>query len=589
MNVLPFAVALVVTAAVSALATPLFATFASRRDLVVQPREDRWHTKPTPLLGGAAIALAVLLLLAASLPERSGSLALLAGAAGAFALGLLDDFRHLAPTTKLVGQAMIGSLLAYGGVQVGIVSFPPVAFILTVFWVVAMMNAMNLIDNMDGLAAGIAVIAAIVLGLTGNPSDPRVAVIAGATAGASLGFLVHNFYPARVFMGDAGSLLLGFLLASAALLHTASAVTNVGLALVGPLVVLALPIFDTAFVTAMRRISGRSLSRGGRDHVSHRLVALGLSDRLAVVLLYAVAGGLALVGALLNDFWTVALPTLALASVGLVLFGVFLSEVDVYGGSNGLSTTERPQAHVLRALATYGRFGIEIGLDFVLLTVAYYFSYVVRFEGLLDIAWLDLFVKSVPLVVGIQLGALVLLMVYRTLWRYLSVADAVVILRATTVGTGAAALALLLVFRFENFSRAVFVFDWLLASALIISSRAFALWLRHWFTSRPRSGTRRVLIVGATDGGSVALRLLTRVGAGPYHAVGFLDDDPGKRYRRLGGVPIVGTTDELEKVVPRLRIDVVVLALEQDAGALARVRDACQRLGVEYREFLAPV
>ncbi len=569
-------VAVIASAVFAALTTPVFAWFGRRIGLVVAPREDRWHRVPTPLLGGAAMALAVLTMLALGDGTSRPMLVVMVGAAAAFGLGLLDDFRHLAPTTKLVGQVIVASILVLGGVTVNILPSPPFEFVLTVFWIVAMMNALNLMDNMDGLAAGITAIAGIVIGITAIRENPEAAMVAGVTAGAALGFL------ARVFMGDSGSLLLGYLLATSALLHTTSSVTNLGLAVLGPLAALALPIFDTALVTAARRLAGIPISRGGRDHVSHRLAALGLSDRGVVFLLYAVAailGGLGIVAGILSAY---VVPLVVLAAVCLILFGAFLMEVDVYRREPRRSVGAETRFGA--AFRLYGRFGAEIALDVVLLTTAYYASYLLRFEGLPDSAYLYLFAESVPIVVGAQLATLVLLRTYRTLWRYLSIADAVGILRAVSIGTTIGAVGVLLVYRFEGYSRAAFIFDWLFACALIVGARSFLLWLRHWFATRPRTGQRRVLVVGAGDAGALALRLLTHATDAAYRPVGFLDDDPGKRYRQVSGVPVVGKVADVETVAGKLRVELVVLALD-GRGDSRGVREACDRLGIECREF----
>jgi UDP-GlcNAc:undecaprenyl-phosphate/decaprenyl-phosphate GlcNAc-1-phosphate transferase len=515
-------------------------------------------------------------------------LAVIAGAAAAFALGLLDDFRHIAPATKLVGQVLIAAMLVVGGIEVRIIEFPPLSFLVTVFWIVGMMNAVNLLDNMDGLAAGIAAIAAAFLGITAfaNPEAgvlPGTALLASVTAGASIGFLFHNFAPARVFMGDAGSLVLGYLLAVIALFHTASGAANLTLALVAPLAILALPLFDTIFVATSRRIAGIPISKGGRDHTSHRLAALGLSDRSAVVALYAIAAAFAVLGVAADAISAFVVPLAALGTVGLVLFGIFLHEVDVYGSRR----TARPNA-LTSALRIYGRFGAEVGLDVVLLTSAYYLAYVVRFEGLPIGIWMRRFVESVPLVVGIQLGALVGLGVYRTLWRYLGISDTVAIVRAIAIGTGLAVLAILVVFRFQDYSRAVFLLDVLIASVLVVASRAFLLWLRHSLGGRPRSDARRVLVVGAGDAGVLALRLLTRSSEGRYRPVGFLDDDPGKRYRRVGGVPIVGALGDISGALDRTGADLVILTIGE-VGSVDAVRRTCADRGVECRDFLVPV
>lgn len=577
---------------VSAAATPVFGWLASRSGLMKTSRSDRWTIRrPIPLLGGGALALASLVAFALFGSGSSVPVILVCGVL-AFCLGLLDDIRGLAPTTKLVGQVMIASLLAYGGVRAEIVPFAPIAFLITILWVVGMMNALNLMDNMDGLAAGIAAIAAIALALTGVAKVPSAGILGVVTAGAALGFLLYNFAPAKIFMGDAGSQLLGFLLAAAALLHTSTAATNVGLALIGPLAVLALPIFDTTLVSISRVVAGRSIGQGGRDHTSHRLAALGLSDRSSVLFLYSVGAGLAALGILAERLSSSVLPLVVLGGIGLVLFGVFLHEVDVYG-RRGLRTaaaavpSSRSQS-MRQGIVLYGRFGAEVALDAVLLTVAYYTSFLLRFEGPPEASWLYLFVQSVPLVVATQLGGLVLLSVYRTLWRYLSLSDALRIAEGILLGTAGAVIALVLLYRFEGYSRAAIIMDGVLASALLMGSRSFVLWLREAFAVRGRRAASKVLIVGATDRGAFALRLLASSTDAQHEVVGFVDDDPGKRYRRVAGVPIVGSVGDLEVSIGRYDIDLVVVATEDPEHA-AQAREICDRVGVSCREFLVTV
>ena len=573
-----------VAAAISFVATPAFASAAQRIGLVVHPRSDRWHRAVTPLLGGAAMALGALVALAALGPAQRGVAVVILCALLAFGLGLLDDFRHLAPATKLVGQVIVASVLALGGVHAELVPIVPVSFVITVLWVVVMMNAVNLLDNMDGLAAGVSAIGAAVLVLTAASGNVAAPPVAAVTLGAALGFLFHNFHPARVFMGDAGSQLLGLLLAAAALLHTSSGAANVGLALLGPLAAAALPIFDTALVATSRGIAGIPISQGGRDHSSHRLAALGLTDRGAVIVLYLVAGGFALLGLLAASVSALLAPLVILGVVLLILFGVFLHDVDVYGRQRQL---ERPP--VFRALTVYGRFGAEIGLDVVLLTTAYYLSYAIRYESQPQSDWLTLFARSLPIVIPIQLATLVITGVYRTLWRYLGLSDVVVLVRAVAIGAAASGLALLVAYRFQDYSRAVLILDAFIAAALLMSTRVFLLWMRAFFADRPRAGARRTMIVGATERGVMALRLLRRSGDAPYHVVGFIDDDPGKRYRRVAGVPIVGTTDQVADEIARLRADLVVVAIDPGDEAAKKARAACETLQVECREFLVPV
>ncbi len=230
------------------LLTPAMSRVATRFGLVSPARPDRWGSRPTPLLGGVAITLAIVLCSAALVPTWWPFLAVAAATLAAFGLGLVDDIRGLRPTSKLVGQVIIASGLALAGVRVEIIPLTPLSFVATLVWVVLIMNAVNLMDNMDGLAAGVVAIAAAVLVVMAGASAPWIAVVSAATVGACVGFLAYNFAPARIYMGDAGSMSLGVVLASLTLLLTNHAASSVGLAVLAPLVALGLPIFDTALV-----------------------------------------------------------------------------------------------------------------------------------------------------------------------------------------------------------------------------------------------------------------------------------------------------------------------------------------------------
>jgi UDP-GlcNAc:undecaprenyl-phosphate/decaprenyl-phosphate GlcNAc-1-phosphate transferase len=335
----------------AALLTPLVMQLAWRLGAVAQPRSDRWHQHPTALMGGIAIYLASAaaagLVLPIALPAGrealSPCLALGAAATLLFALGLIDDRRGLGPGAKLAGQAAAACLLILTGVHVPCVTSPWLAALLTILWVVGITNAINLLDNMDGVLAGVVAIAALVLaGLSGGSG--AVTVVALALAGACCGFLVYNFHPARIFMGDCGSLYLGFSI-SALSLMAGMRIESCGLgALVGPGAVLAIPIFDTALVIITRRRDGRPVMQGGRDHTSHRLVALGISERGVALVFYAF-------GAALAGFALVAvrLPSPAVAALGVAgiaifgLLGTLLLKVPVYAApaKGGLTTSAR--------------------------------------------------------------------------------------------------------------------------------------------------------------------------------------------------------------------------------------------------------
>jgi UDP-GlcNAc:undecaprenyl-phosphate GlcNAc-1-phosphate transferase len=221
---------------------------------------------------------------------------ILVGASLMSFLGVWDDQRSLSPYLKLVGQFLAASILVVGGVVIGTFRWEALNIAVTLGWVVAITNAMNLLDNMDGLSGGVAAVAAIYFLLLAAMNDQYlVGALSAALVGASLGFLVYNFNPASIFMGDAGSLFLGFMLAAVGIkLRFPDGVQIVTWMV--PVLILGLPLFDTTLVVISRlRRSLNPLTTPGKDHVSHRLVAMGYTRREAVLICYLICAGLGIV------------------------------------------------------------------------------------------------------------------------------------------------------------------------------------------------------------------------------------------------------------------------------------------------------
>jgi UDP-GlcNAc:undecaprenyl-phosphate GlcNAc-1-phosphate transferase len=291
------------------LLTPLVIRASSARGLFDHPGERRVHSTPVPRLGGVAVACASVAgvgvgLLLYALPEAP-SYAFFATTLGGglllFAVGLVDDVRGVSPRVKLLAQVAAGALafgfgfrveaLTVGGhanVAVGWLSFP-----LTLFWIVAVTNAYNLVDGLDGLASGLGLVAlTTVLAVAHVLGHADVALVAAALAGALLGFLRYNFNPARIFLGDSGSLFVGFLLA--VLSVRASTKSSTAVLVLVPLLALGVPLLDTSVAIVRRWLRGLSMSSADRRHIHHRLLSLGFSTRGAVLVLYAVASAAAL-------------------------------------------------------------------------------------------------------------------------------------------------------------------------------------------------------------------------------------------------------------------------------------------------------
>lgn len=279
----------------AASATPLFRRIAPRLGIVDKPNARKIHTRPTPLMGGVAIYLAFIVALVI-LGDRfyiREVVGILLGATLCSFMGLWDDRISLRPLVKLLGQMIATFILVASGVQVQALGNGVLNGLATTLWVVGITNAMNLLDNMDGLSGGVgAVAAAFFLLLAAMSGQYLVGALAAALLGACVGFLVYNVNPASIFMGDAGSLFLGFMLAAVGIkLRFPDNVHFVTWMI--PLLVLGLPIMDTTLVFISRLRRGKNpLTTPGKDHISHRLVKLGCTQREAVLIIYLICGAL---------------------------------------------------------------------------------------------------------------------------------------------------------------------------------------------------------------------------------------------------------------------------------------------------------
>ena len=278
--------------------TPVVRRIALRLGIIDRPEARKIHLNPVPLLGGVAIygAFIAAVLLFGNRFRLNELVSILVGASLVSFLGVWDDRRSLSPLLKLVGQALAASILILSGVRIGTFSWEPLNIAVTLGWVVVITNAMNLLDNMDGLSGGIGATAAIFfLLLAAMNNQYLVGALSAALVGACLGFLVYNLNPASIFMGDAGSLFLGFILAAVGIKLRFPEGVQIVTWMV-PVLILGLPLFDTALVIVSRLRRGLNpLTTPGKDHVSHRLVALGYTRREAVLICYLICAGLGVV------------------------------------------------------------------------------------------------------------------------------------------------------------------------------------------------------------------------------------------------------------------------------------------------------
>jgi UDP-GlcNAc:undecaprenyl-phosphate GlcNAc-1-phosphate transferase len=552
-----------------------------------QPRAERWHADARPLYGGIGIAVGTLAGTGLWVGVFSKETVAIAGAAIAlFAVGLVDDRLSLTALAKLVATLTVGALLTYWLAALN--GFRPPAWIVVAatVWFAGLSHAMNLLDNMDGLAAGVGLIAALwlVAILSGDLAVSSLALLV-SLGGALAGFLCWNVHPARLFMGDCGSLFIGAVLAGATLVPLLQPGT---LTLWHGLLcgfVLLVPLFDTTFVLVLRRLAGRSATRGGTDHVSHRLVSMGFSQPVAVGSLWGlgVMGGAAAF-ALNGSMVAGAIAPASLLVVAVVLFGVHLARVPAYNGRDFAALAGGPIAPIVKDLTFRWR-AFEVLLDLVLITVAYYAAYRLRFEDQQLEVFLPSFTTSLPIVLACTLAMFYVSGLYSRDWSAFSLDDVSAAVRAVFFGSVLSVVAVAYLFRFVRFSRGVFVIDAALLLIAVLATRASSRMFTHTAAAR-RPGTRRVLLYGAGVRGQLFVRQVLADPRWRMRPVVFLDDAPVRQHRRILDVWVAGNLDHLEGALTRFHVDEVVITSPAVGPEVeARVRERCKPFNVPVRRL----
>ena len=569
--------------------TPLVATLARRFGVIAKPKTDRWHKKPTAMLGGIAIWLSVLIPILLFVPDTTYEWVILRASTFLFLVGLLDDLIHLKPYQKLIGQVLGAAYVVYYGLTLPWTGSVLINMALTIFWLIAITNAINLLDNMDGLASGIAIVAAGFLALSFvNTEQYTDALILLSFAAALLGFLVYNSHPASIFMGDCGSMFVGFFLASSALVNVSGGRSRSFLPVLAvPILVLFIPIFDTTLVTIVRKLSGRAASQGGRDHTSHRLVALGMAERHAVWMLYglaALSGVLALIVQRVK--LDISLAAIAGFTILLTLLGVYLSGVKVYDESETDQAVKGKALYAFLVDVSYKRRIFEVLLDIVLIILAYWCSYAIKFGPFSESPQWKLFIRTLPVVLFVKMAAFLAMGVYRGLWRYTSIDDVLVFAKAVALSSIGSVIIILFTFRFEGFSRAVFLIDSVLMFFFLAGSRMAFRLFRRVIPAAANPNGRRVLIYGAGDGGELLLREIENNRELELSPVGFIDDDPAKRNKLIHGLRVFGGNGDLGSICEQQQVEeVVISSLKMSKDKISEVVRCCAEKEIEVKRM----
>lgn len=323
-------IAFLIALAVAYLVTPLVIKLAYRVGAIDVPKDNRRvHKVPIPRLGGVAIFIGFMAAVLVNFRMDSRLIGILIGAFIIVTMGYFDDIKPLSAKVKLLVQLIAAGIVIYSGVKVEFVTNPLSyifedvnkyiflgnwSYVLTLFWIVGVTNAINLIDGLDGLAAGISTISALTLAAVGFFLDQSyIAVLAATLAGATIGFLPYNFNPAKIFMGDTGSLFLGYMLSVLSIMGVLKSAA--ALSILVPIFAIGLPIFDTFMAIIRRALSGKSLMEADKGHLHHKLLDIGLSQKQAVLTLYSISAVL--------GFSAVALVEATLKVAGILILAVF--------------------------------------------------------------------------------------------------------------------------------------------------------------------------------------------------------------------------------------------------------------------------
>lgn len=583
-----YLIALIIPFSIVVLVTPVIIMIAKRTGMISQPQSNRWHSRPTALLGGIGIFIGVVSsIIWIGLLDSIYS-GLVFGAVLIFISGLYDDVKGLRPYVKLIIHIIAGVLVMTSGVFLGNGLLPGyIAIPITLLWVVGITNAMNLLDNMDGLCSGISGIIGLFLGIIFLLNDQSVlSLLSFTVSGAAFGFLVYNFSSAKIFMGDSGSLFLGFLLSTIALMGTYETKSHVMLSLGIPLLIMSLPIFDTTLVTISRKYFNRPISQGGRDHSSHRLIALGYSERKSLLVMYGIAifgGGIAIGLIYLN--LSISLLLVILSLILFVGSGAFLSRVKVYSVNEYESLLENnggKRVTLIRTVLQYKRQIVEVLVDSILVMYSLYLAAWLQYNGEIPHDFIASYPSLVTVLLPYSLIVFLVFRFYSDIWRYLTVSDSL----RFVIAVGVLALSMFLfiplldIFDLQFTTVIIFAIVLFLLLSVFRLSERLLYTLQRAVTNGDNQISTRILLVGAGDTGSIALREIIQNKKLNFKPVGFVDDDPSKKGARIDGYPVMGSTTSINDIVASKQIDKIIISIT-DIGRekLKEIYNQCENTG----------
>jgi UDP-GlcNAc:undecaprenyl-phosphate GlcNAc-1-phosphate transferase len=602
----------------SFLLTPLVRSAARRLGALDLPDERKIHGKPIPRLGGLSIFVTFILVLFTSyqfdffyfppnfLKEINFGW-LLAASAIVFGLGTFDDFKRIPPSIKLFIQIIAGLMVAltsyrietisspFGSIQLGIWSIP-----VTILWIVAITNALNLLDGLDGLAAGTSLIVCVsMFGISLLNEDIGIALIFIILAGSILGFLRYNFHPASIFLGDSGAYTLGFTLSILSLQSNLKGTTTVVFLI--PILVLGLPIMDTVLSMVRRLLKsmhiigadreknmlkflyfkGSSVFSADRGHIHHRLLQLGVTQRNAVAILYVVTFLLGVI-AFVTVYFRNINQALLITAVGI---GSYIGLRKL--GYSEIQFLRNGTLLPLFDLYLVSQRMVKVFVDIGLIVLSYYLAFLLRFEGEFDSAIKKNYLSTIPFVLSVKLVVFYLTGLYKGAWRYINVDDFLRMLKAVVFGCVVAGLFLWAIPSLGVMSWPVLFIDFTLLFLFIAGARSSFRILEHLHLAKNHGG-RNVLIYGVEKGSIYALDEFINNPRLNLSPVGFIDDDQRNLGKQVNGYPVLGSLDSLENILKSHSISEVIVSRDDiPRDKLDRLSEICSSHQIPLRRFQA--
>jgi UDP-GlcNAc:undecaprenyl-phosphate GlcNAc-1-phosphate transferase len=352
-----------------------------------------------------------------------------------------------------------------------------------------------------------------------------------------------------------------------------------------PVLLLLVPIFDTTLVTFIRVLSGRKASVGGRDHASHRLVLMGFSEKRAVVSLcgIAIVSGISAVFVSQSDTLTSPIVIIPV-TLAIVLMGVYLAQLRVYPEKEFSLLRDKPYTRVLVEL-TYKRQILQVILDLGLIAFSYYLSYRLRFSGDDFSYYFKVFLNSLPTVIACKFIAFFTIGIYRGFWGSMGSSDILIFVKASTLATILSVSAVTFIYRFTDFSKGMFIIDWLLTNAFLLGTRGSFRFFHDTIKRKGLSGDK-TLIYGAGRGGEILLRELLNNKKLNINPIGFIDDDRLKTGKRLQGFPILGTFNDLEKLSRKHDVGSLLVSFNREnPDKLKKIKKFCRENDLVLKQF----